>query len=407
MLLRLTISVFVLLSASFPSTTALNNGLGLVPSMGFNTWYDVFMNPTEDSCLALVDAIKATGLYDAGYHYFNLDDGVFSGRDANGTLVANPSQFPNGIQSLVDRVHAAGMKFGIYTDRGTQTCGGRPGAQGYETIDANFYASIGVDFLKEDSCNASPDEETAFAEYARMRDALNKTGRPIYFNLCGWNTYYAPIGHSLANSWRTGGDDGNWEGILGNVDNAAGIVQYQGPGGFNDLDYLLGKNAQGGVAQTDLQARAQFSLYSVITSPLIISQDLTKISDYSIVTYTNREVIAVNQDPRGAGGIRLVGGDLRPCINGSTCLNVWGKPLVDGSWVITVVNAGSQVVTNFTCGLATNCLTATGWLPTQKLVPRDLWQHQDLPGVQAQQGVVVPSLQALGGSAMFKLTPVW
>ena len=325
---------------------------------------------TEASCLTLVDAIKSTGLYAAGYTYFNLDDGVFASRDATGRLIANVTQFPNGVKSLADKVHAQGMRFGIYTDRGLQTCGGRPGAQGYETIDAQTFADIGVDFLKEDSCGASQDHQKAYMEYATMRDALNKTGRPIYFNLCGWNPWYAPVGSALANSWRTGSDDRTWPGILGNVDNAAAIGQFAGPGGFNDLDYLLGQDAAGRIAQTDLQARAQFSLYAVITSPLIISQDLSKMSSYALQTYLNAEVIAVNQDPRGAGGTRLVGGNMGACQNTtSSCVNIWGKPLADGSWVVAMVNAGSLAVANVTCGTM-DCLTVTGWMPSQKLMPR-------------------------------------
>ena len=55
--------------------------------------------------------------------------------------------------------------------------------------------------LPEDSCNASQDHNDAFAQYATMRDALNMTGRPIYFSLCGWNSWYAPVGGTLGNSW--------------------------------------------------------------------------------------------------------------------------------------------------------------------------------------------------------------
>ena len=122
-------------------------------------------------------------------------------------LVANSTQFPSGIKALADAVHAAGFKFGIYTDRGTETCGGRPGSFGHEQLDASTFADMGVDFLKEDSCYAQDTPEAAFPQYAKMRDALNATGRPIHFNLCGWHSWYAPVGAALANSWRTGGDD--------------------------------------------------------------------------------------------------------------------------------------------------------------------------------------------------------
>lgn len=98
--------------------------------------------------------------------------------------------FPSGtLKPLADYVHSKGMKFGTYTDRGTKTCAGRPGALGHEVIDANTYAEWGVDYLKEDSCNAVQDHDTAFGEYGNMTKALNATGRPIFFSLCGWNDW--------------------------------------------------------------------------------------------------------------------------------------------------------------------------------------------------------------------------
>jgi hypothetical protein len=90
------------------------------------------------------------------------------------------------------------------TDRGTATCVGRPGSQGYESIDAKTYAEWGVDLVKEDSCSAPTDHNASFAQYGLMRDALNATGRPIYFALCGWSSWYAPVGSTLGNSWRYG-----------------------------------------------------------------------------------------------------------------------------------------------------------------------------------------------------------
>lgn len=117
---------------------------------------------------------------------------------------------------LADQVHALGLGFGLYTDRGTETCGGRPGIEGYEVLDADTYADWGVDYLKVgqqrpriggwrraggrsrsdggasrrlpsqvDSCNAPGDHTAAYTEYAKVRDALNQTGRPIFYSLCG------------------------------------------------------------------------------------------------------------------------------------------------------------------------------------------------------------------------------
>jgi len=191
---------------------ALQNGLGRVPAMGYNSWYDEMQNLTEENMKASIDALVALGLPELGYVYFNLDDDWAEGRYANGTLYADKTKFPSKtLKPLAEYAHSKKLKFGTYTDRGTKTCGGKPGALAHEKIDAATYASWGVDYLKEDSCNAPADHATAFSEYAAMRDALNATGRPILFSLCGWNSWYAPMGDYLGNSWRIGPDDTNCE----------------------------------------------------------------------------------------------------------------------------------------------------------------------------------------------------
>lgn len=194
---------------------ALNNGLGATPQMGYNSWYDLFMSPTEAAVLESASSLKAFGFQALGYTYVNLDDGMVSGRYPNGSLIPDTTGFPNGMRSLSDALHSSGFKFGVYTDRGPTTCGGRPAAQGHEAIDANTYANEwGVDYVKEDSCNAPTDHETAMSEYGLMRDSLNATGRSIFFSLCGWENWYASVGAALGNSARIGPDDSNWQGIL-------------------------------------------------------------------------------------------------------------------------------------------------------------------------------------------------
>ena len=173
------------------------------------------MSPSEDGVRATVQAMIDNGLVAAGYTYLNLDDGIVNAdRAANGDLVPDSKGFPNGWQPVADFIHSKGMKFGIYTDRGTQTCGGRAGAFGYEEQDAAFYAANGIDYVKEDSCGGSQDHQTAYTEYAKMRDALNKTGRQMFFSLCGWEAWYSAYCHALGNSCRIGPDDSNWAGVL-------------------------------------------------------------------------------------------------------------------------------------------------------------------------------------------------
>jgi alpha-galactosidase len=235
--------------------TALDNGLALTPAMGWNSWYDLECTPAmnETTIAARAKAMVTSGLADAGYKYVNLDDCYVSTRAPNGTLLPDPAKFPSGMRALSDAVHSLKLKFGVYTDRGTQTCAGRPAAQGHEAEDARTYAhDWQIDYLKEDSCYASKDHATAFQQYGAMRDALNATGRPVLFSLCGWNDWYAPVGASLGNSWRIGEDDTNWAGILVNIDTMAPLSKYAGPGGWNDPCLLLSKKADGTLRITEL-----------------------------------------------------------------------------------------------------------------------------------------------------------
>ena len=200
-----------LLSLFLSHTTALDNGVGILPAMGYNSWYDLQGSINESILKQTVDKMVSLNLPQLGYTYFNLDDDWAIGRDpTTGALIADPSRFTGGsLKSLADYVHSKGLKFGTYTDRGNLTCGGKPGALNHEIQDALTYADWGVDYLKEDSCDASSDHDTAFHEYSKMTAALNATGRPILFSLCGWNSWYAPKGQSLGNSWRIGPDDTN------------------------------------------------------------------------------------------------------------------------------------------------------------------------------------------------------
>jgi len=292
-------------------SVGIDNGLGLVPAMGYNSWYDLMGDLNEQNLKETAQAMVDLGLVKIGYEYFNLDDIWAKGRNADGTIYADSTKFPSkSLKPLADFVHSKGMKFGTYTDRGTKTCGGRPGSQGYETLDAKVYAEWGVDYVKEDSCHASGDHDTAFKQYAAMRDGLNATGRPIYFSLCGWNSWYAPLGQTLGNSWRIGPDDTNWAGVLKNIDINAALSNYSGPGGWNDPCLLLAEDEHGNKRVTEMQSRAQFSMWAVMASPLLISANLRNMSATNIETYRNTEVIAVNQDPLGKQGIRMAGGPL-------------------------------------------------------------------------------------------------
>lgn len=184
--------------------------------------------------------------------------------------------------------------------------------------DAAFYARNGITYLKEDSCNAPQDHQTAYAEYSLMRDALNSTGTNFLFSLCGWEAWYAPMCHALGNSCRIGPDDSNWAGVLSDIDAMAPLYPYAGPGGFNDPCLLLGRDSTGVADVSDQQGRFQFSMWATMAAPMLLSSNVRNLTSFQLETYKNTEVIAVGQDPLGRQGQRLVGGPISGGGDGNT-----------------------------------------------------------------------------------------
>jgi len=379
-------------------TYATNNGVGRTPAMGYNTWNDFRCNIKEADILSAADAIVKQGLNKVGFVYVNIDDCWAKSRAADGTIVADDVAFPHGIKYVADYVHSKGLKFGIYTDRGTKTCAGRPGSQDYEKKDATTYASWGVDYLKEDSCYASSDHPTAFQQYGLMRDALNATGRDIYFSLCGWNSWYAPEGWTLGNSWRIAGDCNTWPNVQNAIDTNVPLTEYAKPGGWNDPDMLIGSDSSTAAHLTPNQSRTMFSLWAVMAAPLLIGSNIRSLNAWDLQTYSNTEVIAVNQDPAGRQGTRLAGGNLH---DNASAFNVWGKKLQDGSAALNFLNNGNKTM-DITCGGA--CFTALGFKSTDQLKVRDLWAHADVGTVSAGSGYTAKAVPADGGSMTFKFS---
>jgi len=245
---------------------------------------------------------------------------------------------------------------------------------------------------------------------------LNATGRPIFFSLCGWEPWYAPMGRRLGNSWRIGTDDGSWPNILTNINNEAYLSSWSGPGGWNDPCLLVSKMSDGTMIVTERQSRTQFNMWAIMSAPLLISGDVRKISPYTLQTYMNDEVISVNQDVLGRQGMRLVGSDLilpksdspslmagMPMANLSSVTNVWSRPLADGSWAVAFLNIDTTAHT-VACPFV-GCLQAMGMLQSDKVNVRDLWRHADVSAFQAANGLSM-QIEPNGGSTMVKLTVV-
>jgi len=314
------------------------NSLAPTPPMGWNSWNKFACNVSEDLIKTVADAIATNGMKDAGYQYIVIDDCWQVSRDADGNIVADTQRFPSGIKALADYVHAKGLKFGIYSDAGTKTCAGRPGSQGHEYQDALQYAKWGVDYLKYDWCNTGT--RNAEEAYTTMSQALLSTGRPIVFSICEWGTNKPWLwAKGIGNLWRTTGDiQDRWKGkqewkpgdccnygVVDIADFNANLGAFAGPGHWNDLDMLEVGN--GGM--TIPENRAHFSLWSLLAAPLIAGNDVRSMTPDIKEILTNKEDIAINQDPLGRPGRRIRrDGDLE----------VWGRQLQDGGRAILLFN---------------------------------------------------------------------
>jgi alpha-galactosidase len=301
--------------------------------MGWNSWNKFACNVSEDLIKQAADAMVSSGMQDAGYQYVVIDDCWQVDRDAQGNIVPDAKRFPSGMQALADYVHAKGLKFGMYSDAGTGTCQNRPGGRGYEFQDARQYAAWGVDYLKYDWCNHSTQDSQA--SYSIMRDALKKSGRPIVFSLCEWGSTKPWLwAGDVGNLWRSTGDiidkwDGTekWGGmgVVQILDLQDGLQSYAGPGHWNDPDMLEVGN--GGMSLTEY--RAHFSMWCLLAAPLMAGNDIRSMSADIHDILTNKEVIAIDQDPLGREGRRVKRAD---------GLEVWAKQLADGGRAVALLN---------------------------------------------------------------------
>jgi alpha-galactosidase len=201
--------------------------LASAPPMGWNSWNHYKCDISEATIRRQADAMAESGMRDAGYSYIVIDDCWQSHRDETGRIVADPVRFPSGIKALADYVHSKGLKFGLYSDAGVLTCGGRPGSAGYEFLDAKTYAEWGVDYLKYDWCYTGT--RNAEAAYTLMAKALRESGRDILLSICEWgDNNPRDWAHKAGHMWRTTGDIWDaWEGKNGHSHGMTDILDMQ------------------------------------------------------------------------------------------------------------------------------------------------------------------------------------
>ncbi|MFF8868389.1 glycoside hydrolase family 27 protein [Streptomyces sp. NPDC015139] len=356
------------------STTTASASAPTKPYMGWNPFYGLGDKFTEGQIKAQADALKRRGLASAGYNVVWLDAGWWSGqRDDKGKIVPN-SNFPSGMASLASYVHSKGLKIGIYTDAGRDGCGGKTqGSYDHVQQDMDTFAAWGYDAVKVDFCGAHEMKLDPSSTYQKYQKAIfgNSSHRPMIFNIC--NPFQPPadswkFGPYTGTSWRTTTDIAfgppasvDWVNVLRNMRANAEHPEAQRSGAWNDPDYLQ----TGRKDLTDTESRSQFSMWSIMGSPLIIGTDVQTMSAASLTTLTNEEVIAVDQDPLGAQGVP-VGGTTT-----TSPVQVWSKRLASPSSRAVALFNTSDVARDITVSFADTGLSGS-------VKVRDLWKHQDV-----------------------------
>jgi alpha-galactosidase len=334
------------------SNIALSQGKPLVllaatPPMGWNSWNWFAEKVTDKDVRQAADLLVSSGMRDAGYIYINIDDSWEGTRDTNGNLHSN-DKFPD-MKALADYVHGKGLKLGIYSSPGPKTCARFEGSMGHEDQDAQLYTSWGIDYLKYDLCSFhngvmrkdhpgdSPEAmDTQYKvmreAYEKMHQALLKTGHPIVYSLCqyGFDSVWQWGPEVGANLWRTTGDIAptfDRISIIGREQ--AGLARYAGPGHWNDPDMLEVGNGK----LTLDENRTHMGMWAMLAAPLLAGNNLSQLTPEITSILTNHEIISIDQDPLGKEADRIYA---------EGPIEIWARPLADGSRVLAIFNFGEQ-----------------------------------------------------------------
>ncbi|MDR1881529.1 MAG: alpha-galactosidase [Prevotella sp.] len=283
--------------------------------MGWSSWNAFRVNISEDIIKGQADALVLKGLKDAGYKYVNIDDGFFGARDRSGKMQVNAERFPNGMEPVVNHIHSLGLKAGIYTDAGNNTCGSMAaedhdesgvgaGIYGHEAQDAGLYfGQWGFDFIKIDYCGGMHLGLEEERRYTSIRHSIDKVKKGVALNICRW-AFPGAWAKNVADSWRISGDiNAHWNSLKYVVGKNLYLSAYAGEGRYNDMDMMVigfqNNSKVGGNGLGLAEEEAHFGLWCIMSSPLLIGCDLEKTPESSLQLLTNRELIALNQDVLG------------------------------------------------------------------------------------------------------------
>lgn len=367
----------------------------LTPTMGWSSWNTYFIDINEQLIREQADAMATNGLKDAGYEYINIDDGYFGRRDSvDGHLLIQPEKFPNGLRPLVDYIHGKGLKAGIYTDAGDNTCaswqgreGGDPwgvgsGIFGHEQQDMDFwFVDCGFDFIKVDYCGGNHVQELGLVKneqeqytkiYNAMMEAGKKVGRDdLRLNICRW-AFPGTWAADVSGSWRVTGDIVcRWQSVQTIIWESIYLSAYSSPGHFNDMDML--EVGRGLSVEED---KTHFGMWCIMNSPLLVGCDMRNISPEALKLLTNSELIALNQDP--------------------VCQQAYIAKEDGWTWVLVkdvetrfgkkrAIAVYNPCDTERTISFDLSDVDLGG-----KVKVRDLFEHVDLPAVEGSMTVTVP-----------------
>jgi len=351
-----------------------SNRLSQTPPMGWNSW-NKFASRVDDAAVrGAADALVSTGMKEAGYVYVNIDDTWQGDRDAQGNIQAN-KKFPD-MKALAAYVHGKGLKLGIYSSPGPNTCAGYEGSYGHEAQDARTYAQWGIDYLKYDWCGARNiyEDDDMQAVYQKMGDALQATGRPIVYSLCQYGRadvwkWGPDVGGNL---WRTTGDIRDTYDSMAKIGfSQSHLARYAAPGHWNDPDMLEVGN--GGMNSVEYQTH--MSLWAMLAAPLLAGNDLQHTSPEILAILTNRDVIAIDQDSAGKPGTRAVKND---------DTEVWVRDLANGARAVALFNRG-----------ASEAALAVKWADLGFTMPpthaRNAWTHEEVRLSDPECSAIIPS----------------
>lgn len=277
----------------------------LPPLMGWSSWNTYHVDINEELIKKQADALISHGLKDVGYIYINVDDGFFGQRDETGKMHAHPERFPNSMRPVSDYIHSLGLKAGIYSDAGDNTCGSiydddangvGAGLYGHEQQDMDLYLKEwNYDFIKIDYCGAKELGLEEEKRYAAICEAIKNTGRTnVSINICRW-AFPGSWARKMARSWRISPDiRPRWSSVKHIIGKNLYLSAYAGGGHYNDMDML-----EVGRGLTQAEEEVHFGMWCIMSSPLLIGCDMTTIPETSLALLKNKELIALNQDRLG------------------------------------------------------------------------------------------------------------